>query len=130
MNDREAREFRKRMRPWLPVIPGVRLRFSDDDAQTGGGSTTFTVNLFGDDIRTLERISAEADTRLSAIPNVQDVKSTAKEGREEVQVSLDRERASRYNLAPRDLAQTFGFMLSGTRLRKYRAGDKIGRAHV
>jgi HAE1 family hydrophobic/amphiphilic exporter-1 len=124
MNDREAREFRKRMRPWLPVIPGVRLRFSDDDAQTGGGSTTFTVNLFGDDIRTLERISAEADTRLSAIPNVQDVKSTAQEGREEVQVSLDRERASRYNLAPRDLAQTFGFMLSGTRLRKYRAGDK------
>jgi HAE1 family hydrophobic/amphiphilic exporter-1 len=124
MNDREAREFRKRMRPWLPDVPGVRLRFDEEDSQTGGSSTSFTVNLFGDDIRILERLSTEADSRLSAVPNVQDVKSSTEDGREEVQVSLDRERAARYNLAPRDLAQTFNFMLSGTRLRKYRAGDK------
>jgi HAE1 family hydrophobic/amphiphilic exporter-1 len=124
MNDREAREFRKRMRPWLPDVPGVRLRFDEEDSQTGGSSTSFTVNLFGDDIRILERLSTEADSRLSAVPNVQDVKSSSEDGREEVQVSLDRERAARYNLAPRDLAQTFNFMLSGTRLRKYRAGDK------
>jgi HAE1 family hydrophobic/amphiphilic exporter-1 len=124
MNDREAREFRKQLRPWLPDVPGVRLRFNDEDAEAGGTSTSFAVNLFGDDIRVLERLSGDADARLSAIPNVQDVKSSAEEGREEVQVTLDRERAARYNLAPRDLAQTFGFMLSGTRLRKYRAGDK------
>lgn len=124
MNDREAREFRKTIRPWLPEIPGVRLRFDDEDAQSGGSSTGFTVNLFGDDIRTLDRLSAEADARLSAIANVQDVKSSAEDGREEVQVTLDRDRAARYALAPRDLAQTFGFMLSGTRLRKYRAADK------
>ncbi len=124
MNDREAREFRKRMRPWLPDIPGVRLRFDEEDSQAGGGSTSFTVNLFGDDMHVLERLSTEADARLSAVPNVEDVKSSSEDGREEVQVSLDRERAARYNLAPRDLAQTFGFMLSGTRLRKYRAGDK------
>ena len=124
MNDREAREFRKTMRAWLPTLPGVQLRFGDEDAESGGSTTTFTVSLFGDDAKVLERLATDAATRLAAIPNVQDVKSSTEEGREEVQVSLDRERAARYNLAPRDLAQTFGFMLNGTRLRKYRAGDK------
>lgn len=124
MNDREAREFRKTMRAWLPTVPGVQLRFGDDDAEAGGSTTSFTVSLFGDDMKTLDRLAADASVRLAAIPNVQDVKSSTEEGREEVQVSLDRDRAARYGLAPRDLAQTFGFMLSGTRLRKYRAGDK------
>ena len=124
MNDREARAFRKTLRSWLPQLPGVRLRFGGDDAQSGGSTTSFEVSLFGDDMKTLERLSADASVRLAAIANVQDVKSSSEEGREEVQVSLDRERAARYNLAPRDLAETFGFMLSGTRLRKYRAGDK------
>jgi len=124
MNDREAREFRKTLRAWLPTVPGVQLRFGDDDAESGGSTTSFTVSLFGDDMKALERLAADASARLAAIPNVQDVKSSTEEGREEVQVSLDRERAARYGLAPRDLAETFGFMLSGTRLRKYRAGDK------
>lgn len=124
MNDREAREFRKTMRAWLPTVPGVQLRFGDEDAESGGSTTTFTVSLFGDDAKILERLAADAATRLAALPNIQDVKSSAEEGREEVHVSLDRARAARYGLAPRDLAQTFGFMLNGTRLRKYRAGDK------
>jgi hydrophobic/amphiphilic exporter-1 (mainly G- bacteria), HAE1 family len=124
MNDREAREFRKTMRAWLPVVPGVQLRFGDEDAESGGSTTTFTVSLFGDDTKVLERLATDAAVRLAALPNIQDVKSSTQEGREEVQVSLDRDRAARYNLAPRDLAQTFGFMLNGTRLRKYRAGDK------
>jgi HAE1 family hydrophobic/amphiphilic exporter-1 len=124
MNDREAREFRKTLRSWLPRLPGVRLRFGGENAQSGGSTTSFEVSLFGDDMKTLERLSADASARLAAIANVQDVKSSSEEGREEVQVSLDRERAARYNLTPGDLAQTFGFMLSGTRLRKYRAGDK------
>ena len=124
MTDREAREFRKTMRAWMPTVPGVQLRFGDDDAGSGGSTTSFTISLFGDDMKALERLAADASARLAAIPNVQDVKSSTEEGREEVQVSLDRERAARYGLAPRDLAQMFGFMLSGTRLRKYRAGDK------
>jgi HAE1 family hydrophobic/amphiphilic exporter-1 len=124
MNDREAREFRKTMRAWLPIVPGVQLRFGDEDAEAGGSTTTFTVSLFGDDAKVLERLAVDAAARLAVLPNIQDVKSSTDQGREEVQVSLDRARAARYNLAPRDLAQTFGFMLNGTRLRKYRAGDK------
>jgi HAE1 family hydrophobic/amphiphilic exporter-1 len=124
LNDEQARAFRRRMRPWLPTVPGVRLRFDDDDAVTGGSSTVFAVNLFGDDLATLERIAGEAGVRLARVPNVQDVQSSSDKGREEVQVSLDRALAARYGLAPRDVAEMFGFMLSGTRLRKYRAGDK------
>jgi HAE1 family hydrophobic/amphiphilic exporter-1 len=124
MNDREAREFRKTLRAWMPTLPGVQLRFGDEGAESGGSTTSFTVSLFGDNMQVLERLAGDASARLAAIPNVQDVKSSTEEGREEVQVSLDRERAARYGIAPRELAQTFGFMLSGTRLRKYRAGDK------
>jgi HAE1 family hydrophobic/amphiphilic exporter-1 len=56
--------------------------------------------------------------------NVEDVSTSARRGRREIQARLDTERARRLGLAPRDMADVFGFTLGGLRLARFKAGDR------
>jgi len=124
ISDLESKAIKQKIREGLPKLAGVRLRFEDDDAQTGGSSTSFQVSFSGEDSTRLAQLASDAATRLSRFPGIEDVKSSAENSREEIQVVLNRERAASYGLSPRDLSQAFAFTLGGQRLRKYNAGEK------
>jgi HAE1 family hydrophobic/amphiphilic exporter-1 len=123
LGDREVRELRKRIRADLPPVPGARV-FFDEEADQGGGSTYFSVKFFGQDSAALQRLAAEAERRLAAVPGVEDVNSSLRRGRDEIQVVIDREKALRNGLSARDLSEVFAFTLGGLRLRRFNAGDR------
>lgn len=123
LDDEAFRELRNRVRDALPTIPGVRLYFGDDDAQSGGSTTYFAVKLYGQDSQVLERFGAEAARLLETVDGVEDVRTDDAPQRE-VRVTLDRAKALKAGLSPQDVAEVFSFTLGGLRLDRISTGER------
>lgn len=123
LDDDEARELRQRIREELPELAGVRFLF-DDDSDSGGGSTFFAVKFFGQDTGVLEGFAAEAARRLETVAGIQDVRTPFQEAQREIQVAIDREKASRLGLTAGDMADIFSFTLGSMRLPRFNAGQR------
>jgi len=122
--DDEAKEIRKKIRDKLPKFGGVKIFFEDEDQQSGGTSTYFSVYLYGEDIEVLKSLTREAEKKIVKVKGVEDLRLDAKTGRGEVQMVLNREKAIQYGITPRELSQITLFALGGQRLRRYTTPEK------
>lgn len=122
-DDDEVSALRKRIREELPVLPGVRLVFGGD-SDSEGGSTFFAVKFFGQDTRLLEEFATEAARRLETVDGVQDVRTPFMQAQREIQVTIDRDKATRLGLSARDIADIFSFTLGSLRLPRFNAGAR------
>ncbi|MEM8963295.1 MAG: efflux RND transporter permease subunit, partial [Acidobacteriota bacterium] len=123
MSDEEFKALRGELREILPTIPGVRLVF-DNDNDSGGDSTFFSVNFFGQDVDELTRIAGEARRRLETVDGMFDVSTSLDRGRREVEVEIDRAKAARLGMTAQDVTEVVGFALGGVRLPRFNAGDR------
>ncbi len=123
MSDEEVKELRGKIRDGMPVIPGVKFLFEEDEDQ-GGGSTFFAVNFYGQDAGVLASLAEEAIRRIETIEGVADISSSLGRGRKEVEVKVDRSRAARLGLTAQEVSQTFGFTLGGLRLPRFNTGER------
>ncbi len=121
--DDEVKALRARIRDSLPPIPGVKVRF-DEDAEAGGDSTYFSVQLYGRDGEALRELSDQARAALEGIEGMRDVSTSLEHGRDEIQVTVDRERALRRGITPKDAAEAFAFTLGGQPLPRFRDGER------
>ncbi|MCI0413280.1 efflux RND transporter permease subunit [bacterium] len=122
--DEEAKEIRKKIREKLPKFGGVRVYFEDEDQQSGGTSTYFSVYLYGEDIETLKALARDAEKKIVKVKGVEDLRLDAKTGRREVQMVLNREKAIQYGITPGELSEITLFALGGQRLRRYTTPEK------
>jgi HAE1 family hydrophobic/amphiphilic exporter-1 len=121
--DSVLKELRQKIRKSLPRIPGARVDFREE-AEEGGSTTFFSVNLYGNDLDALTAWAETAARRLETMEGVEDVTTSARKGRREVQARLDSDRARRLGLAPKDMSDVFGFTLGGLRLSRFNAGER------
>jgi HAE1 family hydrophobic/amphiphilic exporter-1 len=123
LNDREMKELRKTIRADLPEVPGARTYFYED-ADDGGDSTYFAVKFFGQDSGVLGDLAEEAERRLATIGGVEDISTSLRDGRNEIQVVIDRDKALRRGLTAEDVSDIFQFTLGGMRLRRFNTGSR------
>src|SRR5688572_10755067 len=90
----------------------------------GGSTTYFAVQLYGSDLEELTRWGETVAQRLEAVDNVEDVRTSTRRGRREIQARLDPDRARQLGLTPKDMADVFGFTLGGLRLSRFNAGER------
>ena len=121
--DAVLKELRQKIRKAMPPIGGARVYFREE-AEEGGSTTYFSVRLFGNDVEGLNQWSEVVARKLQAIEGVEDVVTSARRARREVQARLDPDRARRLGLAPQDMADVFAFTLGGLRLPRYNAGER------
>ncbi|HEY5609752.1 MAG TPA: efflux RND transporter permease subunit, partial [Thermoanaerobaculia bacterium] len=121
LSDDEVKELRKKIRAKFPEIPGVRV-FFDEDSEEGGDTTRFAVRFFGQDSTVLQALASEAERRLDTIDGVEDITTGVSEGRQEIQVMIDRAKAQKQGLTAQDISNIFSFTLGGMRLRRFNAG--------
>ena len=124
ISDAEGKELKDRVKETLPVLPGTRVVFGDDDQDTGGDSMFFRVRFYGEDSERLARIAREAQDRLGGVAGVADIQSAGDTPRREVVVRPRTEEAARLGISPRDLAEIFGFTLGGRPLRRFQTEDR------
>jgi len=92
--------------------------------QSAGGSTSFTLQLSGESTEQLAGISREVAHRLSSVPGLEAVRSEAGTGEQEVQVVVNRDRASQLGLTTQEIAMTVAGAMRGDKLPELRTSDR------
>jgi len=109
------------LRKHMPQFVGIR---SSIGTQSGGNDPSISVYLQGEDTEVLMSLVDEAERRIRSIPSVVSVDTDMERAQNEVQVSIDRERASRMGISARDVGRSIAFGLQGVKLPSYQANQK------
>lgn len=110
--------------PEATRIPGARVVFST--AQVAGPVRPVEVRVLGDDLDLLSRTADRVAERLRAVPGTRDVDVSVRIGRPELQVRVDRERASQMGLSTAAIAAVLRNAVEGNTDTKLRLdGDEV-----
>jgi len=106
----------------LPERPGVTYRRNRSRSYSGGEHTV-ELELTGHDVGILALYAEEVKLRLGDITGVLNIETSLEAGREEVSLRVHREKAQKYGLSSRQIAQTLASAL-GTRPASYYKTDR------
>ena len=119
-DDEGAQEVRKVLRERLPELPGATIRMGRNE---DSGPRRLSVNLYGDPGPRLDDLAHEVKRRLARVPGLTDVEIGTDEGREEIEVTVDRERAAQFGLATADVGRTVALFFRGRPLARFRGPE-------
>ncbi len=113
----------------IQVIPGVPTNFSQviqDNVEEAlsGVKGAISVKIFGPDLEILEDKSTQVAKILSGIAGAADVAAIKVGGQTELNITLDRQRMSRYGLNINDVNATIQTVLAGTAVNTFFEGER------
>lgn len=127
-NERSAssEEMAEKIRQEIGTIPGVKITVKDMDPVMQGppGMAPVEVKIKGNDLVVLAHLEEKLMAIVKKVPGTRDVSSTIGEGRPEVQVAVERDRAAMYGLAPLEITSTVRAAIDGVVATKYRTGGE------
>ncbi|MHC4138880.1 MAG: efflux RND transporter permease subunit [Planctomycetota bacterium] len=112
----------KEMRSLFPVIPGVKYR--KRYGHGGGGSgREISIEIKGRNINTLTRLSDDIKDRLASMTDLSDVQTNLEKGKDEIVVSIDRDKVKRYGLTSERVAFGIAGSLGNRAVSKFKIED-------
>jgi HAE1 family hydrophobic/amphiphilic exporter-1 len=116
----------QRARNILAEYPDLRCAVNDVSAigATGQDARIFQLNFLGPDLDKLEEYSNKLKEKLRQIPGLVDVDSTLSLRKPEVQVAIDRERASDLGIPVQTIANTLSVLVGGQPVSRYKEGTE------
>ena len=128
LSERQYSQFdvMARARAILKDYPDLRTAVSDVSAigVSGQDSRTFQVSIQGPDIDKLAMYSADFMARLRKIQGLVDVDSTLSLRKPEVQVAIDRDRASDLGIPVQTIASSLNVLVGGQIVSRYKEGTE------
>ena len=118
----------KKLRDQLEGIAGARIEFKKDQQGPPTGPPV-NIELSGPDFATLVRLARELKATLAElsetgkVKGLVDVRDNLKDGRPEVAVRINRERAARYGIDPQRIALDVRTAINGTKAGTFRDGE-------
>jgi HAE1 family hydrophobic/amphiphilic exporter-1 len=110
------------LREQLAAIPRVRVEF--ERASFFSFRTPVEVEIYGDRVDELNRVSSELKERIAQIDGLVDVRSSAELGNPELQVRFDRDALSRFGLGLTDVANTVRRKVAGEVATRFSQDDR------
>ncbi|MBV6418619.1 MAG: Multidrug resistance protein MdtC [Steroidobacteraceae bacterium] len=116
-----ATEVIRRVSAKMPEILIGKPTFNlDGQGQSGG----FSMRITGESTERLAELADDVALALRGIGGLTSIRSEARDGDEEVRISVDRDRAAALGLTPQTAAVTIAAALRGDRLREFRTADR------
>ena len=117
------------IRRQIPRIKGARVEFFDMGQMFLGATSEnspIMVKVFGKDLDKLKTITDQIAARSRSVEGLRDVDTTLKIGKPEIQIIVDREKASQMGLTVGQVAETVKAAMLGVVATKYRIeGDEF-----
>ncbi|MEW6708618.1 MAG: efflux RND transporter permease subunit [Candidatus Riflebacteria bacterium] len=128
-NERKAgsKDIISRVRPFTEKIPGAIIRFTTSDPigeMIMGASNDFSMDIYGHDLVQGVAFAKNAVKALSQIENLKDIEISQKLAKPELQVQVNREKASSLGLNVTDIARGVELYFSGDKTAKFREGGE------
>jgi len=127
----QSKAYQDKMRPLLANIPGVTITFQDSFAVSGAAATTMQqlpiqVNFksSGNNLESLTRAAENAKIAFADIPSFVDVNWNYRTPKPEIQIIIDRDRASRLGVNTYQIASVMRTFIDGDIASRFRAGDR------
>jgi HAE1 family hydrophobic/amphiphilic exporter-1 len=131
--DRTNEEISMQLRRELSGIPGVVVRARPSGGQNqmmrgmggGGGDGRLSIEILGHDLEQSKRIAQDLKAMLDTTPGVADTRLQREEGRPELAVRVDRDKAALLGLTVTGVANTIRTNVAGTQAAMFRdAGNE------
>ena len=114
-------EVTRKVKALLPTdLPGVRFKAG---RSRGSSSTGVGVELKGRNQEVLAILAEDLKRQMEGIDGVHEVETSLESGKEEIQVTVNRQRAQRYGLSPRQIATTIATALGTRGSSKFKTDD-------
>jgi len=120
-DDEGAQKVRKMLRTGIPELPGAKIRMEDNESSSS--SSQLQLRLFGDPGPRLDQLAQEVERRLTRVEGLTDVVVGGERGRHEVEVVVDRERASAYGLTTARVGSSVAGFFRGRPLARFRSAE-------
>ncbi len=112
----------KEMRSLFPVIPGVKYRRKSRHGR-GGTGREISIEIKGKNINTLTRLSNDIKDRLASIADLSGIQTNLEKGKDEIVVSVDRDKVKRYGLTSERVAFGIAGPLGNRAVSKFKIED-------
>lgn len=118
-------DIAEEIRKFSSALPDVETEvFATEGARMGSGSP-IQYEISGPDLGTLKELAGKVEELIASVPGTREVKSSMEEGRPEVHLRIDRERANLFGLSGTVIASTIRTAYQGSVPTKMRlAGDE------
>ncbi|MCP4664406.1 MAG: efflux RND transporter permease subunit [bacterium] len=117
-------EIRDRVEELLPPKAGVSVKIARSMRGRSRHGSGLEVELVGEELEILERLSQGVLARLESIPMLRDVDSSLESGDEEIHVEVDRERALQAGLSSQGVARSISSALSSRAVSYFKTEDR------
>jgi HAE1 family hydrophobic/amphiphilic exporter-1 len=127
--ERSSEQIAMTLRRELSGIPGVIVRARQSGGQQmrgmpggnqGGDGSRFSVEIMGHDLELSKRLAQDVKTLLDSTPGIADSRVGREEGRPEIAVRVDRDKAAMLGLTVTGVANTIRTNLAGTQAAMFR----------
>ena len=110
-------------RDLLVGLPDCEVRVSEPK-HGGGGGPSFSIEVKGDAPAVLERLCKEMESRVQGISGLADLRTSFEEGRPELQLVVDRDRAADLGVSVKDISDVVQAAVGGKVASYYRESGK------
>ncbi|MDO9574464.1 MAG: efflux RND transporter permease subunit, partial [Candidatus Contubernalis sp.] len=119
-------ELTEELRKRAQRIPGVDITVMEQDIAQGqmGGDGAISISVKGDDLEVLRTLTSDIAQRVARVEGTRDVETSFSEGRPELQIKLDRERAGSLGISTYQVASAVRLALEGQVATRYRVGGQ------
>ncbi|MCR4441577.1 MAG: efflux RND transporter permease subunit [Peptococcaceae bacterium] len=107
-------------------IPGARINISAADSSMGGSGAPIEIRLTGDNLEVLRAFSEAVAARIKTVDGVREARASFEEGRPELHIRLNREKADLYGINVAQLSSLVAATVNGSTATKLRSkGEEI-----
>ncbi len=130
LNDKKDRKYsaediQEIIRQKLPKIKDMEINFMDmGKVLISGSSFPVEIKIFGKDLDILKHVSDEIAQKINDIEGVRDVDTTLSQGKPELVITIDRERASYLGLTVGQIGSTIKNSMQGVVATQLRQGGE------
>lgn len=120
--DRSSDEIANILQKQVDSIPGAEIKVSSVSMSSTGNSA-ISVELRGSNTDALAQLSDEVEGVVAKIPGAVNVENSMKNVDEEMNIVINREKATYYNISPSTVYQTVALALNDSKISKYRGSE-------
>ncbi|MBW2063074.1 MAG: efflux RND transporter permease subunit, partial [Deltaproteobacteria bacterium] len=126
--DRMSWEIQEDIRKHAPQIEGATMNFMSmgmSSMSTSADQTPVAIRIFGKDIPVLKRLAHQVNGKIENIEGLRDIEVSMREGKPELHVRIDRQKASQFGLGHFQIASVIRTSVQGYPVGKFRKeGDE------
>ncbi|MEA2064169.1 MAG: efflux RND transporter permease subunit [Gemmatimonadota bacterium] len=116
-------ELQEKIKALLPETPGFKYRYGSRRGH-GGRSSGLEIILKGERIELLDTYAARVEKMMKGLKGVDDIDLSTEQGEQELQIMVDRQRASSSGISAERVARSVSAQLTSRPLTRYRSAER------